>query len=93
MDIGVLQPHKWENAMTIDKVSWGFRRNINIEDILRKQFLNTLFAAVLYLSLKDYLAGSPSSRTHIKQVLTRYTRLYVQFASIYVIKCLNVHRS
>lgn len=30
--IGVLQLHKWENAMTIDKSSWGFRRNANIED-------------------------------------------------------------
>ncbi|CAG9862030.1 unnamed protein product [Phyllotreta striolata] len=29
---GTLQPHKWENAMTIDKASWGFRRNANIAD-------------------------------------------------------------
>ncbi|XP_029669407.1 alpha-L-fucosidase isoform X3 [Formica exsecta] len=24
---GVLLPHKWENCMTVDKKSWGFRRN------------------------------------------------------------------
>jgi alpha-L-fucosidase len=36
---GVLQPHKWENAMTIDKYSWGFRRNMNIEDILSMEEL------------------------------------------------------
>ncbi|XP_014210493.1 alpha-L-fucosidase [Copidosoma floridanum] len=29
---GVLQKHKWENAMTIDKKSWGFRRNAPLED-------------------------------------------------------------
>lgn len=29
---GVLQKHKWENAMTIDKQSWGFRRNARLED-------------------------------------------------------------
>ncbi|XP_074029408.1 plasma alpha-L-fucosidase-like [Leptinotarsa decemlineata] len=29
---GVLQQHKWENAMTIDKVSWGFRRNAVLSD-------------------------------------------------------------
>jgi alpha-L-fucosidase len=30
----VLLPHKWENAMTIDKVSWGYRRNAVISDVL-----------------------------------------------------------
>lgn len=32
-DPGTLLPHKWENCMTIDKYSWGFRRNARIEDI------------------------------------------------------------
>ncbi|KAJ3645946.1 hypothetical protein Zmor_023563 [Zophobas morio] len=31
---GVLQPHKWENAMTVDRNSWGYRRTIKISDIL-----------------------------------------------------------
>ena len=31
---GVLQPHKWENAMTIDKGSWGYRRNVDISGYL-----------------------------------------------------------
>jgi len=31
---GVLQKHKWENAMTIDKQSWGFRRNMQLDDVL-----------------------------------------------------------
>jgi hypothetical protein len=26
--------HKWENAMTVDRRSWGNRKNLNIEDIL-----------------------------------------------------------
>lgn len=25
--LGILQIHKWENCMTIDRKSWGFRRN------------------------------------------------------------------
>nr|CAI5834764.1 unnamed protein product [Callosobruchus analis] len=29
---GVLQKHKWENAMTIDKKSWGFRREAKLSD-------------------------------------------------------------
>lgn len=31
---GVLQPKKWENAMTIDVISWGFRRNAKLSDYL-----------------------------------------------------------
>ncbi|RZC41424.1 Alpha L fucos domain containing protein, partial [Asbolus verrucosus] len=31
---GELQPHKWENAMTLDKDSWGYRRNANLSDYL-----------------------------------------------------------
>ncbi|XP_046912123.2 alpha-L-fucosidase [Dermatophagoides farinae] len=31
---GVLQTRKWENAMTLDKQSWGFRREAILEDYL-----------------------------------------------------------
>ncbi|KAK2585235.1 hypothetical protein KPH14_009937 [Odynerus spinipes] len=31
---GVLIPHKWENCMTIDKKSWGFRRNAALSEYL-----------------------------------------------------------
>lgn len=31
---GVLQKKKWENAMTLDKQSWGYRRNTNITQFL-----------------------------------------------------------
>ncbi|XP_063920280.1 alpha-L-fucosidase-like [Zophobas morio] len=40
---GVLQPHKWENAMTLDKSSWGFRRNASLSDYLTiEELLETL---------------------------------------------------
>jgi alpha-L-fucosidase len=31
---GYLVKHKWENAFTIDKSSWGFRRTANLEDYM-----------------------------------------------------------
>lgn len=34
MNAEVLQKHKWENAMTLDKESWGYRRYNHITDIL-----------------------------------------------------------
>lgn len=32
--LGVLLPHKWENCMTIDRKSWGFRRNAVLSEYL-----------------------------------------------------------
>ena len=31
---GKLQNHKWENCLTVDKGSWGYRRNVNINSYL-----------------------------------------------------------
>lgn len=45
--LGKLQSHKWENAMTIDHYSWGYRRNaplsnyLTIEELL-KTFITTV---------------------------------------------------
>lgn len=45
--LGKLQTHKWENAMTIDRYSWGYRRNaplsnyLSIEELL-KTFITTV---------------------------------------------------
>lgn len=36
---GKLETKKWENAMTIDRQSWGFRREANLKDYLSIQEL------------------------------------------------------
>ncbi|XP_064607689.1 alpha-L-fucosidase-like [Liolophura sinensis] len=41
---GVLQSHKWENAMTIDKTSWGFRRDNFLSDYFSMDDLTQLLA-------------------------------------------------
>ena len=38
--------HKFEDAMTVDKQSWGIRRNININDIYRIEELIGLIAEI-----------------------------------------------
>merc|ERR1711915_1108226 len=44
---GVVQDHKWENAMTLDKNSWGFRRNADISKYLTtKELIKTLVETV-----------------------------------------------
>uniref|UniRef100_A0A2C9K1H5 alpha-L-fucosidase n=1 Tax=Biomphalaria glabrata TaxID=6526 RepID=A0A2C9K1H5_BIOGL len=44
---GHLIKHKWENAMTIDSQSWGYRRNTNIQDILTiEELLEQLISTV-----------------------------------------------
>lgn len=36
---GILMPHKWENALTIDKHSWGHRADITLNDVLSNEDL------------------------------------------------------
>ena len=49
---GKLLPHKWENCMTLDKYSWGFRRNARLEDILTMdEVIGELVRTVRYVML------------------------------------------
>ncbi|KAJ6636747.1 putative alpha-L-fucosidase [Pseudolycoriella hygida] len=44
---GVLQPYKWENAMTIDKLTWGHRNNAKLQDFLTsKELIKELVVTV-----------------------------------------------
>lgn len=46
---GYVLPHKWENCMTIDKRSWGFRRNAKLSDYLTlKELVSELVVTVAY---------------------------------------------
>ncbi|XP_064595047.1 alpha-L-fucosidase-like [Liolophura sinensis] len=44
---GTLQKRKWENAMTIDKDSWGYRRNADLSEYLTmEEVISTLVITV-----------------------------------------------
>ena len=46
----VLQKHKWENCMTLDGGSWGFRRNMKASDVLSmKQLTETLAETIRFI--------------------------------------------
>lgn len=41
--------HKWENCFTIDKYSWGFRRNAKLQDFMSiEEILQTITESVRY---------------------------------------------
>lgn len=40
-------PHKWENAFSLDKNSWGYRRDMKYEDVLSfAELLETVVSTV-----------------------------------------------
>ena len=45
--LGTLQPHKWENAMTADRHSWGYRREAKIQDMLSMDELISLLVSTV----------------------------------------------
>ena len=46
---GILKKHKWEDAMTVDKKSWGYRRNTVLSDFLTMDDLTSILASTVRL--------------------------------------------
>ena len=53
---GVIVPHKWEHITTISKPSWGYRRNVELNDYMTHlEMLTHLSMAVRYGIIIDVL--------------------------------------
>lgn len=71
---GVLQPHKWENCMSVDKVSWGFRREANLEDILTIEEIVTALVETVSCGGNLLLNVGPASDGRITPIFEERLR-------------------
>lgn len=47
---GKVQNHKWENCFTIDKSSWGYRKNARLEDFMTtEEIISTIVETVRFV--------------------------------------------
>ncbi|KAL9984049.1 hypothetical protein ACROYT_G006305 [Oculina patagonica] len=75
---GKLQKHKWENAMTVDKLSWGYRRNADIMDYLTIEEL--LYQLVSTVRLDNITF---SSNSFLMDTSIRRTSAVVPFLDVF----------
>ena len=49
---GRLVPHKWENCMTLDSYSWGYRRKLRLEDVRSIEYVIESLVETIRFQLK-----------------------------------------
>lgn len=76
-------PHKWVNAMTIDKGSWGYRRNADLRDFYTiEELLEEVIYTIRY-RISDWLINWSNKINLIKiQISDSTTSLFLYFVSV-----------
>jgi len=62
--VGVLQKRKFEGGLTIDRYTWGYRRNSNLADFLSVHEIISHFASVIRYSTHEIISHFASVSTH-----------------------------
>ena len=71
---GKLLPHKWENCLTIDRNSWGFRRNARLSDFLTTHELIKELASTVSCGGNMLLNVGPTSDGRITPIFEERLR-------------------
>ncbi|XP_042204871.1 alpha-L-fucosidase-like isoform X1 [Homarus americanus] len=71
---GVLQPHKWENCMTLDRHSWGYRRNSRVADYLTPLDLITEMAMTISCGGNILINAGPTHDGRIPPIMEERLR-------------------
>lgn len=71
---GVLQPHKWENCMTIDERSWGYRRDASFKDYMSIEELISVLASTVSCGGNLLMNIGPTKEGHIIPVFEERLR-------------------
>jgi len=71
---GVLQKHKWENCLTLDNFSWGYRRTLAASDVLTMKDLTKILAETISCGGNMLLNVGPTSDGRIPPIFEERLR-------------------
>ncbi|CAG2197598.1 FUCA [Mytilus edulis] len=79
---GVLQKFKWENCMTIDTHSWGYRRNSNIDAYLSVHDIISTFASTISCGGNMLMNVGPTKEGKIMPIFEERLRQFGQWLKV-----------
>ncbi|XP_066251248.1 alpha-L-fucosidase-like [Euwallacea similis] len=79
---GYLLPKKWENAMTIDWHSWGFRRNSNIDEYATTKELIELLIETVACGGNILINVGPTKEGHIAPIFQERLLQFGEWLSV-----------
>lgn len=79
---GVLLSHKWENCMTLDKNSWGYRRNLNLGDVNTIEYVIESLVTTVSCGGNLLLNVGPTKEGHIPPIFEERLRQMGQWLQV-----------